>query len=581
MLIRSPIVCVMGHVDHGKTTILDSVRGSRVAQKEAGGITQMIGASYLRKEDIEEISKVLKGRMKFDLKIPGLLFIDTPGHEAFTNLRDRGGSIADIAILVVDINQGFQPQTLESLRILKQYKTPFVVAANKIDVLSGWNKQDTTSFLESMSKQPSYMAERLDEKIYQLMGKLSEHGFDCERFDRISDFKSQISIIPVSAKTKEGMSELLMLIAGLSQKFLEGKLEMDEKGAGKGSIIEIKDEKGLGTTVDVILYDGVLRKGDEILFLSEEGPKKTKIRGLFEPNISGGKEKYSQVDFIPAAAGVKVLAPGLDGAIPGSPIEASVDFEKEKEKLEKLMKSIIFEKTDVGVIVKADSLGSLEALIKLLTEKNIPIKEAGIGKISKKDVLDAKVVSKNNKHLGAVLGFNIYAMDDAVAASKDEGVPLILSDIIYKVVEHYEEWLASQKEEQKKAAWKTLTWPAEIKALPGFCFRVSKPAIFGIKVLNGTIKPGYKLMNASGNVVGEIREIQHEKDKIEKATRGMEVAVSCDGIFYGKDVNENDLLYTYIPKQEFDEWRKHLNVLSSEDKELLDRISKILFKTPW
>jgi len=581
MLIRSPIVCVMGHVDHGKTTILDSVRGSRVAQKEAGGITQMIGASYIRRQDIDALADSLKGRMKFDLKIPGLLFIDTPGHEAFTNLRDRGGSIADIAILVIDINQGFQPQTLESLRILKQYKTPFVVAANKIDVLSGWNKQSTTSFLESMSKQPSYMAERLDEKIYQLMGKLSEHGFDCERFDRISDFKSQIAIIPVSAKTKEGMSELLMLIAGLSQKFLEGKLEMDEKGAGKGSIIEIKDEKGLGTTIDVILYDGVLRKGDEVIFLSENGPKKTKIRGLLEPNISGGKEKYAQVDIIPAAAGVKILAPDLDGAIPGSPIEACIDFEKGKQKLEKLMKNIIFEKTDKGVIVRSDSLGSLEALIKLLTEKKIPIKEAAIGNISKKDVLDAKVVSKSDKFLGAVLGFNVYAMDDAVSASKNEGIPLIISDIIYKVVEHYSEWVASQKEEEKKSAWKNLTWPAEIKALPGFCFRVSKPAIFGIKVLEGIIKPGYKLMDASGNVIGEIREIQHEKDKIEKATRGMEVAVSCDGILYGKDVNENDLLYTHIPKHEFDEWKKHANVLSSEDKELLDKISKILFKTPW
>lgn len=581
MLIRSPIVCVMGHVDHGKTTILDSVRGSRVAQKEAGGITQMIGASYLRKEDIEEISKVLKGKMKFDLTIPGLLFIDTPGHEAFTNLRDRGGSIADIAILVVDVNQGFQPQTIESLRILKQYKTPFVVAANKIDVLTGWSKQNTQSFLESFSKQPPYVDERLDEKIYQMMGKLSEHGFDCERFDRISDFKSQIAIIPVSAKTKEGMSELLMLIAGLSQKFLEGKLEIDEKGAGKGSIIEIKDEKGLGTTVDVILYDGVLRKGDEVIFLSEDGPKKTKIRGLLEPNISGGKEKYSQVDFIAAAAGVKILAPGLSGAIPGSPIEVSVNFEKEKEALEKLTKNIIFEKTDLGVIVRADSLGSLEALIKLLNEKNIPIKEAGIGNVTKKDVLDAKVVSKNEKYLGAVLGFSVYAMDDAGEESRDEGIPLILSDIIYKVVEHYEEWVASKKEEQKKAAWKNLTWPAEIKALPGFCFRVSKPAIFGVKILNGTIKPGYKLMNSSGDVIGEIREIQHEKDKIEKATRGMEVAVSCDGIFYGKDVSENDIIYTYIPKEEFDEWKKHTSVLSTEDKELLDKLSKIMFKTPW
>lgn len=581
MLIRSPIVCVMGHVDHGKTTILDSVRGSRVAQKEAGGITQMIGASYIRKEDIEALARTLKGKMKFDLKIPGLLFIDTPGHEAFTNLRDRGGSIADIAILVVDINQGFQPQTIESLRILKQYKTPFVLVANKIDLLNGWNKQGTTSFLESLSKQPPYVNERLDERIYHLMGKLSEHGFDCERFDRISDFKSQVAIIPASAKTKEGLSELLMLIAGLSQKFLEGELEIDENGAGKGSIIEIKDEKGLGTTIDVILYDGILRRGDEIIFLSEDGPKKTRIRGLLQPNIAGGKEKFVQLDFIPAAAGVKILAPGLEGAIPGSPVEASVNFAKEKQALEKLMKSIIFQKTDVGVIVKADSLGSLEALVKLISEKNIPIREAGIGKITKKDVLDAKVVSKDDRYLGAVLGFNVYSMEDAAEASRDEGVPLIISDIIYKVVEQYEAWLVSQKEEEKKAAWKTLTWPAEIKALPGCCFRVSKPAIFGVKILNGTIKPGYRLMNKSGDVIGEIREIQHEKEKLDKATKGLEVAISCDGITLQKDVDENDIIYSYIPKEELDEWKKHPNILSSEDRELLDKLSKIMFKSPW
>ena len=195
-----------------------------------------------------------------------------------------------------------------------------------MDTVSGWSRQHTTSFLESLSKQPPHVNEHLDEKIYRLMGKLSEYGFDSERFDRASDFSKQIAIIPLSAQTKEGLSELLMLIAGLSQKFLEGKLEIDEKGAGKGSVMEVKDEKGLGTTVDVILYDGVLRKGDDILFVAEGGPKKTKVRGLLEPNLLGGKEKCRQIDVVAAASGVKILAPNLEGTIPGSPVEVVSAF---------------------------------------------------------------------------------------------------------------------------------------------------------------------------------------------------------------------------------------------------------------
>ncbi|MFA6530480.1 MAG: GTP-binding protein, partial [Candidatus Micrarchaeia archaeon] len=249
-VIRSPIIAVLGHVDHGKTSILDAVRGSSVAKKEAGGITQMIGASYISKEDIEETSK--DSKMKFPLKIPGLLFIDTPGHAAFTNLRERGGSIADLAILVVDVNQGFQPQTVESIKILRHHKTPFIVAANKIDVIDGWKSNKTSSFSDSFSKQPQRVQEKLDEKIYGLMGNFSEYELNSERFDRIQDFKSNIALVPVSAKTHEGLAELLMLIAGLSQKFLDASLRTEVSGVGKGSIIEVKEERGLGSTIDVI-----------------------------------------------------------------------------------------------------------------------------------------------------------------------------------------------------------------------------------------------------------------------------------------------------------------------------------------
>lgn len=581
MLIRSPIVCVLGHVDHGKTSLLDSIRGSRVASKEAGGITQMIGASYVKKEDILELAADLKGRLNFNLKIPGLLFIDTPGHEAFTNLRDRGGSIADIAILVVDVAQGFQPQTIESLKILKEYKTPFVIAANKIDLINGWNEQNTASFLQSLSHQPPYVEQRLDEKIYGLMGKLSEYGFDCERFDRISDFRKQVAIIPVSAKTKEGLGELLMLISGLSQKFLEGKLEMDEKGAGKGSIMEIKEEKGLGTVADVILYDGVFKKGDEVFYLALNGVKKTRIRSLLMPNIAGGKEKHMQVDAVAAAAGIRLLAPGFEDAICGSPIETAVQGSEETAKFERLYKNIIFTKGELGVVVKADSLGSLEALMRLLSEDKIPVKSAGIGKITKKDVLDAEIVSAEDRYLGTVLGFNVYAMDDAIAEAQNKRIPILTSDIIYKTVENYQEWVAGEKEESKKGAWAKLPWPAEIKILPGCCFRMCKPAIFGIKVLRGSLKPETRLINRSGEVIGEVREIQHEKTKLEKADRGMEVALSCDSIVLGKDAKEGDILYTYMTKDDFDGWAKNINILNGEEKGLLEEIKKIVSKSVW
>jgi translation initiation factor 5B len=161
--IRQPIVSVLGHVDHGKTSLLDYIRGSTVAAREAGAITQHIGATEVPINAIYNVcGELLKGK-KFTL--PGLLFIDTPGHHAFTTLRIRGGSLADIAILIVDINEGFKPQTYESLRILKQYKTPFIVVANKIDAISGWQKTDGIA-KNRINNQRVNVKNIFEEKIY-------------------------------------------------------------------------------------------------------------------------------------------------------------------------------------------------------------------------------------------------------------------------------------------------------------------------------------------------------------------------------------------------------------------------------
>jgi translation initiation factor 5B len=565
--IRSPIVAVLGHVDHGKTSILDAVRGSRVAEKEAGGITQMIGASYISKKDIENLSKGLAEKLRVRLVVPGLLFIDTPGHEAFTNLRDRGGSIADIAILVVDINEGLMPQTIESINILRRYKTPFVIAANKIDVLSGWNKQNTKSFLESIGKQREDVKAKLDERIYSIVAKLGEHGFNSERFDRVSDFSKEVAIIPVSAKTHEGLAELLLLVAGLSQKYLEKELYIDRNKPARGSIIEVKEERGVGKTIDAIIYDGVLKVGDEFYFLTNSGVKKTRVRGLLAPNPT---------DKVVAAAGVKIIAPDLEGAIPGSPfgVVGAID----EEELKKQFRSIVFESSELGVCLKTDSLGSAEALTALLKEHSIPIAKVGIGNVSKEDVLFAKSISEKNRYLGAILTFNTRTQRDVLKFAEDEGVKIIENNIIYRLVENYEEWVKEEKEKEKREMFAKLNYPARIKFLPGCCFRVSKPAIFGVEVLDGKIKPGAKVMDKEGNLLGEIKSVQEKKESLPEACQGMQVAISIDEIILNKDIKEGDVLYTHLTKEEVDLWEERKELLSEDAKFALEEIRKIILK---
>jgi translation initiation factor 5B len=509
------------------------------------------------------------------MKIPGLLFIDTPGHEAFSNLRDRGGSIADLAVLVIDANIGCQPQTIESIKILRQYKTPFVIAANKIDAVSGWHKNESASFLESFASQQEHVQQRLDEKLYLIMGTLSEHGFDSERFDRVADFTKQIGIIPISAKTKEGLGELLILISGLSQKFLGNSLEIDEKGRGKGSVIEVKEEKGLGTVVDVIIYDGVMHKNDEIAYLTANGVAKTRVRGLLLPNLSG-KEKYTYVDEVVAAAGVRIYAPDLEGTIPGSPLEAVKKFEEDKKTIEAQFKNIIFDTQESGVVLRADSLGSVEALLQLLANEEIKVREASVGNITRKEVLSAAAVGKSDPFLGVVMGFNVSTLDEAREEADASNTKIISSDIIYRLIDNYKEWIKEEKERMKRESIEKLTWPGKIKVMNGYVFRVSKPAVFGVNVLSGRIKRQYRLMNKAGEIVGEIREIQKEKEKVDEATSGDELAISCEGITIGKNVNEGDLLYSYMTEDELKKWETQLHLLNAEDKQTFEEMRRLL-----
>ncbi len=586
--IRTPILSVLGHIDHGKTTLLDCIRGTAVSAKEAGGVTQHIGATEIPIGVIKEICKPLKTDWR-GIKVPGLLFIDTPGHHAFASLRKRGSALADVAVLVVDVMEGFQPQTDESLSILRLLKTPFVVALNKIDRIKGW-QSSRSPFVLSYSAQPEFARRELDTRVYELVGDLYDRGFSADRYDRISDFSRTVSIVPVSAKTGEGIADLLLVLIGLAQKYFERSLRLHLEGPGVGTILEKKEERGLGTTIDVILYDGKLRTGDTIVVGSVgEEPIVTKIRALLKPRALQElrmEQRFRRVRSVSAAAGVKIVAPDLEDALPGSRVRAvagtgtgtgtqEADVEEVIAELKSEIAEMKLDTAPEGVIIKADTMGSLEALaMELKTgrgrDKGVAIKKAEVGSISKRDVIDALMVK--DRYLRVILGFNVDILPDAREVAMQKEVPIFVNDVIYRVIEDYENWLTGEKERERREKIEKLTTPAKVKILPGCVFRQSKPAIFGIEVLCGRIKTGVELMKSDGHNIGSINEIQNRGESIASADAGMQVAISMKKPTFGRQIKENEILYVDIKEEEEDSLK---GLLSPEEEELLHEVREI------
>ncbi|MEM2263062.1 MAG: translation initiation factor IF-2 [Candidatus Bathyarchaeia archaeon] len=554
--IRQPIVCVLGHVDTGKTLLLDKIRKTSVQAREAGGMTQHIGASFFPVETLKQMIGPLLSAFRGEIEIPGLLVIDTPGHEAFANLRRRGGSVADIAILVIDILRGFEAQTYECIEILKARKTPFLVAANKIDRIPGWKSYPDTPFLKSYQLQDKYVQEDLDNRLYEIIGTFSRLGFRADRFDRIKDFTRTVAIVPTSAKTGEGIVELLAVLVGLTQQYLKKRLQTTV-GPAKGTVLEVEEEPGLGLTLNTIIYDGTLKRDDLIVVGGKEKPIITRVRAILVPKpldeIRDPRDKFSSVEAISAAAGVKIVAPDLEGALAGAPLYAVPDGE-DVEKYVRLVSEEI-EKiriaTDIdGVVLKADTLGSLEAIAENLRRQGVPIRLADIGDVSKRDVTEAAIVKEHEPLYGAILAFNVKVLPDAEEEAKNTGVQIFREKIIYHLIDNYISWLKAQREAKLSAEFEKLVKPGKIRILEGYVFRRAKPAIVGVEVLAGRIKPKYTLLRAEdGEEVGEIQQIQEKGKALPEAKQGMQVAISLDKPMVGRHIFENDILYVKVPEQ--------------------------------
>ncbi|MGV8176066.1 MAG: translation initiation factor IF-2 [Methanothrix sp.] len=575
--LRTPIVVVMGHVDHGKTSLLDKIRGTAVAKGEAGLITQHIGATEVPLDVVQEFCGSHFGK---DMQIPGLLFIDTPGHHAFTSMRSRGGSLADLAVLIVDVNEGFQPQTIESLNILKRFKTPFVVAANKMDRIGGWHANANSPFAKTIKAQNERVTETLDTRIYELVGELYKYGFDADRYDRISDFTRTIGIVPISAITGEGVPDILLVLVGLAQRFLKDNLKLTATGAGVGTILEVKEEKGLGTTLDVILYNGEFNAGDTIIVGTAHEPIITKIRALLKPKPLAeirSEERFLPVKQVSAASGVKVAAPKLESALAGSTIRVVTSAE-EAEILSKELKSeleaVRIDAEAEGVILKADTLGSLEAMVGELKAKSVAIHYADVGPVSRRDVIRAAAIKESL--LSAIMAFNVDILPDALSEIQKTNVPVFSSDIIYTILESYEHWVEEQKMRIEQERLEAVIRPGAVRLLPDCVFRQSKPAIVGVQIIGGIVRTQVNLMREDGANVGEVKGIQARNENVGSATVGQEVAISIDGPTVGRQIHEGDILYVNIPE-------KHARIvemelkpkLAEDEREVLEKFLEI------
>ncbi|KAK6828487.1 hypothetical protein PG987_011828 [Apiospora arundinis] len=591
--LRSPICCILGHVDTGKTKLLDKIRQTNVQEGEAGGITQQIGATYFPVDAIKQKTQVVNRDGSFEFKVPGLLIIDTPGHESFSNLRSRGSSLCNIAILVVDIMHGLEPQTLESMKLLRDRKTPFVVALNKIDRLYGWKKVDNNGFQESLALQNKGVQNEFKNRLEQTKVAFAEQGFNSELYYENKSMAKFVSLIPTSAHTGEGIPDMLKLILQLTQERMVGSLMyLSEVQA---TVLEVKAIEGFGMTIDVILSNGILRESDRIVVCGTEGAIITNIRALLTPaplKELRVKSAYVHNKEVKAAMGVKISAPGLEGAIAGSrllvvgPDDDEDDLADEVEgDLNKLFSRV--EKSGRGVTVQASTLGSLEALLDFLKDCKIPVANVGIGPVYKRDVMQCGTMLEKTPDYAVMLCFDVKVDKEAMAYAEEQGIKIFTADIIYHLFDnftkHMDEQLAKKKEESKMLA----VFPCVLK--PVAVFNKTGPIVIGVDVIEGSLRVNTPIAAVKTNSagakeiigMGRVTSIEREHKQIPVCKKGqpsvaVKIEMGSSQPTYGRQLEEDDQLYSLISRASIDTLKEfYRKDMTNDDWQLIIKLKPL------
>ncbi|KAL6500664.1 hypothetical protein OROHE_025461 [Orobanche hederae] len=611
----SPICCIMGHVDTGKTKLLDCIRGTNVQEGEAGGITQQIGATYFPAKNIRERTKELKADAK--LNVPGLLVIDTPGHESFTNLRSRGSGLCDLAILVVDIMHGLEPQTIESLNLLKMRNTDFIIALNKVDRLYSWKTCRNAPIGKAIKQQSKDVMIEFNMRLTQIITQFKEQGLNSELYFKNKEMGETYNIVPTSALSGEGIPDLLLLLVQWAQKTMIKRLAYSEKV--ECTVLEVKVIEGHGTTIDVVLVNGVLHEGDQIIVCGMQGPVVTSIRALLTPhpmrelrvkllNYYYWKKSLGSLDQlmflvkgtyvhhkeIKAAQCIKIAAQGLEHAIAGTSLYVvgpNDDVKDIKESAMDDVNSVMcrVDKSGEGVYVQASTLGSLEALLQFLKTPavNIPVSALSIGPIHKKDVMKASAMLEKKKEYGTILAFDVKVTPEARELADKLGVKIFIADIIYHLFDQFKAYIDDVKEEKKREAAEEAVFPCVLKIMKDGVINKKDPILLGVDVVEGIVKIGTPICVPSKEFVtiGRIASIEHNRKPVDYAKKGQTVTIKIIGSndeerqkMCGRHFMEEDDLVSQISRKSLDALKEnYAGDVSTEEKRLLFKL-KLLFK---
>ncbi|XP_054829515.1 eukaryotic translation initiation factor 5B isoform X2 [Eublepharis macularius] len=588
--LRAPVICVLGHVDTGKTKILDKLRHTHVQDGEAGGITQQIGATNVPLEAINEQAKMVKSFDRDSVKIPGMLIIDTPGHESFSNLRNRGSSLCDIAILVVDIMHGLEPQTIESINLLKSKKCPFVVALNKIDRLYDWKKSPDSDVAVTLKKQKKNTKDEFEERAKAIIVEFAQQGLNAALYHENKDPRTFVSLVPTSAHTGDGMGSLIALLVELTQTMLSKRLAHCEEL--RAQVMEVKALPGMGTTIDVILINGRLREGDSIIVPGVEGPIVTQIRGLLLPppmkelRVKNQYEKHKEVV---AAQGVKILGKDLEKTLAGLPLlvaykEDEIPVLKDEliHELKQTLNAIKLE--EKGVYVQASTLGSLEALLEFLKTSEVPYAGINIGPVHKKDVMKASVMLEHDPQYAVILAFDVRIERDAQEMADSLGVRIFSAEIIYHLFDAFTKYRQDYKKQKQEEFKHIAVFPCKMKILPQFIFNSRDPIVMGVLVEAGQVKQGTPMCVPSKNFIdiGIVTSIEVNHKQVDVAKKGQEVCVKIEPIpgeapkMFGRHFEATDILVSKISRQSIDalkDWFR--DEMQKSDWQLIVELKKV------
>lgn len=588
--LRSPICCVLGHVDTGKTSLLDRIRSTNVQGGEAGGITQQIGATFFPREALVSATLEVNKKYNHKLDVPGLLVIDTPGHESFTNLRSRGSSLCDIAILVVDIMHGLEQQTKESIKLLREKKCPFIVALNKVDRLYGWEPHENMDIEQSLSLQKPYVRSEFDTRLSNIKLEFSEQGLNSELYWTNKDVKRFVSIVPTSARTGEGVCDLLLLQIQLTQQFMEGKVTY--KDDLQCTVLEVKPIQGIGFTIDVVLINGELHEGDQICVCGANGAIFTQIRALLTPQPL--REMRVRGDYvhhkkIRAAMGIKISANDLEYTIPGTPL-LLVPANSDKNDRERLAKEVMKEannllasvdKSGEGVTVQSSTLGSLEALLQFLKDMKIPVANVAIGPMHKRHMLQVQAMREKNPKFAVVLAFDVQVMPEAYDIAEEHKIKIFEARIIYHLFDKFTEYVEQYDQQQRDAARSTAVFPVHLKIVQ--CFRQANPIVMGVHVQAGTLHPFTPLCylgdDKRPHYIGKIESIQKDEKDVKKGKTGEDYAIKINttetNVTFGRQINGSTVLMSQITRASVDAIKLFKSEMTADDTALLKKLMQI------